>query len=277
MPLSEPEAPPCVRQKKRIALKDESGADFMMNQTVPYCGPAPLPAELWGAWNFDPFAILLVAFLTAFTAMHGAGDRLSWKVPAVFLISSLIFISPLCALTTALFSARVTHHFILVTALAPLLASVLRLENSVLNHLPPELIFLIHTLIFWLWHIPPGYAFALSGDLPYWIMQGALLLSAVWLWAIILSRRTTLISAITLTLGTVAQMGMLAAILTLSRAPLFAAHLDTTLAFGLEPLQDQQMAGMVMWTVGLLPYLAVAIARLYQTVAMAKGDGEPRW
>ncbi|QCJ00495.1 cytochrome c oxidase assembly protein [Agrobacterium larrymoorei] len=248
-----------------------------MNQTVPYCGPAPLPADLWSAWNFDPFAILLVAFLTAFTAMRGADGWLSWKVPAVFLISTLIFISPLCALTTALFSARVTHHFILMTALAPLLASSLRLEHSVLNRLPPELAFIIHTLIFWLWHVPPGYAFALSGDLAYWSMQGTLLLSAVWLWAIILSRRTTLMSAVTLTLGTVAQMGMVAAILTLSRAPLFAAHLDTTLAFGLEPLQDQQLAGVLMWTVGLLPYLAVAIARLYQTVAIAQGDGEQRW
>lgn len=209
--------------------------------------------------------------------MRAADGRFSWNVPAVFLISSLIFISPLCALTTALFSARVTHHFILMTALAPLLASSLRLENYLLNRMPPEPAFILHTLIFWLWHVPPGYAFALSGDLAYWIMQGTLLLSAVWLWAIILSRRTTLISAITLTLGTVAQMGMLAAILTLSRAPLFAAHFDTTQAFGLEPLQDQQLAGVLMWTVGLLPYLIVAITRLFQTVAIAKGDGEPRW
>lgn len=209
--------------------------------------------------------------------MRGGKGWHCWKVPAVFLISSLIFISPLCALTTALFSARVTHHFILMTALAPLMASSLRLETSLLNRMPLELAFILHTLIFWLWHVPPGYAFALSGDFPYWIMQGTLLMSAVWLWAIILSRRTTLMSAITLTLGTVAQMGMLAAILTLSRTPLFAAHLDTTQAFGLEPLQDQQLAGVLMWTVGLLPYLTVAIARLFQTVAITKGDGEPRW
>jgi putative membrane protein len=254
----------------------EGGRIFGVNQPVPYCGPAPLPSQVWGAWNLDPFALAVVVALTMLSALSLHRHRI-WIATAVFAVSTLLLISPLCALTTALFSVRVTHHFILMTVLAPLLTTVFRTRSAVSSRLPPEMAFIFHTLIFWFWHIPPGYAFALNGMIPYWIMQAGLLASAIWLWAILLSPRTSVFTAVALALATVAQMGMLAAILTLSRAPLFAAHLDTTQAFGLEPLQDQQIAGVIMWTVGLLPYLIVALMRLYRGVASRDGKGSWQW
>lgn len=247
-----------------------------MNQSVPYCGPAPLPSEVWAAWNFDPFAVAVVVALTMLSALSLHRHR-AWIATAVFLVSTLLLISPLCALTTALFSVRVIHHFILMTVLAPLLITVFKTRGPVSSRLPPEMAFIIHTLIFWFWHVPPGYAFALNGMIPYWIMQAGLLASTIWLWAILLSSRTGVFTAVTLALATAGQMGMLAAILTLSREPLFAAHLDTTQAFGLEPLQDQQLAGVIMWTVGLLPYLIVALMRLYRSVASRDNNGSWQW
>ena len=254
----------------------EGGRIFGVNEPVPYCGPAPLPSQVWDAWNFEPFALAVVVALTMLSALSLRRDRI-WIATAVFAVSTLLLISPLCALTTALLSVRVTHHFILMTVLAPLLTTVFRTRSAVSSRLPPEMAFIFHTLIFWFWHIPPGYAFALNGMIPYWIMQAGLLASAIWLWAILLSPRTSVFSAVTLALATVAQMGMLAAILTLARAPLFAAHLDTTQAFGLEPLQDQQLAGVIMWTVGLLPYLILALMRLYRGFAARDGKGSWQW
>jgi putative membrane protein len=53
-------------------------------------------------------------------------------------------------------------------------------------------------------------------------------------------------------------MGMLGALLTFARRPLYAPHADTTLAYGLTPLADQQLAGLVMWVPAALPYLLAA-------------------
>ena len=46
------------------------------------------------------------------------------------------------------------------------------------------------------------------------------------------------------------------------RLPLYAPHLATTAPYGLSPLEDQQLAGLIMWVPASLPYLAVALLRL---------------
>jgi putative membrane protein len=43
------------------------------------------------------------------------------------------------------------------------------------------------------------------------------------------------------------QMGLLGAILTFADRPLYTPHLLTTQAWGLTPLADQQLAGVIMW------------------------------
>jgi putative membrane protein len=61
----------------------------------------------------------------------------------------------------------------------------------------------------------------------------------------------------------VLQMGMLGALLTFASVPLYVPHLTTTFAFGLDPLGDQQLAGILMWVPASLPYLAVAAAQCF--------------
>ena len=39
--------------------------------SLSYCGPPPLPEELWGRWNFDP--VLLAAMVLAPDAFWAAG------------------------------------------------------------------------------------------------------------------------------------------------------------------------------------------------------------
>lgn len=55
------------------------------------------------------------------------------------------------------------------------------------------------------------------------------------------------------------QMGLLGALLTFTPQPLYAWHLVTTEAWGLTPLEDQQLAGLVMWIAGGGFYLAAAL------------------
>jgi len=55
------------------------------------------------------------------------------------------------------------------------------------------------------------------------------------------------------------QMGLLGALITFAGAPIYAPHLLTTLAWGMSPLEDQQLAGLVMWVPSAALYLAAAI------------------
>lgn len=224
----------------------------------PYCGPAPDPSTLLGRWNFDPplmAGLALLAFFLVAARRGGARDLAAFAGWSLLVVA---FVSPLCALASALFSARVLHHVLLVAGAAPLLAAALpvRLGSA------PQLAFAVHTLLFWLWHSPAAYAFALTSDAPYWLMQATLLGSAVWLWRALIAQRCPAGTALALLLGTVLQMGMLAALLTFSRAPLYEAHFTTTAAFGLTPLEDQQLAGALMWVPAALPYLLAALLRV---------------
>jgi putative membrane protein len=41
--------------------------------------------------------------------------------------------------------------------------------------------------------------------------------------------------------------------------PLYPAHLAGTAAWGLAPLTDQQLAGLLMWVPAMLPYLGAGL------------------
>jgi cytochrome c oxidase assembly factor CtaG len=51
------------------------------------------------------------------------------------------------------------------------------------------------------------------------------------------------------------QTGLLGALLIFAGRPLYAAHLSTTAAWGLTPLEDQQLAGLIMWIPASLIHL----------------------
>lgn len=223
-----------------------------------YCGPPPLPDDLWGRWNLDPWLIgvLLVATAYYFVRTSTPADRLRFACGMGVLC--VIFVSPLCALTVALFSARVVHHVLLVAVAAPLLATALLAQKELASLLMP--LVLLHTVIFWIWHAPDAYALALTSTPIYWLMQVTLLGSAVVLWAAILAASPG--KAIGALLFLTIQMGLLGALLVFSNRPLYLPHLTTTIAFGFEPLSDQQLAGLIMWVPASLPYVTVGLWRL---------------
>ncbi|THV20212.1 cytochrome c oxidase assembly protein [Peteryoungia ipomoeae] len=239
-----------------------------------YCGPAPTPDAVWSAWNFDPPLLLMIAAAFAILITLASGSRQRLAAIAALIIMLIAFVSPLCALASALFSARIFHHILIVSVLGPLIVMAIPLRLRPGRRLPPQLSFLVHTLSMWFWHAPEPYLLALSSPVIYWLMELSLIGSAIWLWADIVSPRRAAGSAIALLLGTTLQMGMLGALLTFSRQPLFAAHMDTTLAFGLSPLADQQLAGLLMWVPAALPYLFAALLILRRVFAGRGLDGE---
>ncbi|NML08005.1 cytochrome c oxidase assembly protein [Sphingomonas sp. G-3-2-10] len=220
--------------------------------TIPYCGAAPVPAELWARWNLDP--VLMAAMVAGFAiCWHYRRDGGSAPLIAAGAILFFLWISPFCALSSALFSARSFHHLAMSALAAPLIAWAL--PPSIGRGLAAWTIG--HAAIFWIWHLPAAYALALSHDAIFWLMQAMLLGSAVGLWRAAIA--SPLHAAVTALLVTMVQMGLLGGLLTFTTAPLYAPHWLTTSAWGLGPIEDQQLAGLIMWVPGAGLYLGAAL------------------
>jgi putative membrane protein len=223
--------------------------------TIAYCGPAAVPGDLLTRWNFDP---LLVAALAALAIVIASGrvanSRAGW---AALLLMATIFISPLCSLSSALFSARVLHHVLLIAAVAPLLALAVPLRR--MPSPPLAALVGLHTIILWIWHMPAPYAWGLASVPAYWLMQASLLVSAWFLWRAIFVSTAQPGAALFALVATIGQMGLLAALIVFAPRPLYAVHFASTAAWGMNPLADQQLAGLLMWVPASLPYLGVGL------------------
>src|SRR3546814_11484875 len=90
-------------------------------------------------------------------------------------------------------------------------------------------------------------------------MQLSLLASAAAFWGAL--RRVSSPTAILLLLAMMVQMGLLGALITFAGAPLYAPHYATTMVWGLTPLEDQQLAGLIMWAPAAAFYLGAALWR----------------
>ncbi len=225
---------------------------------IPYCGAAPTPTEWLARWNADPWLLAaLAALAVAAWRLRGVDGARPRAAAAALALAAVLFISPLCALSSALFSVRVGHHVLLTAAVAPLF--VLALPRGSDRRIGASLFgwTAAHAAVFWVWHAPALYAAALSSDAVFWSMQASLFVTAAGFWHAV--RRALPPAAAAALLATMLQMGLLGALLTLAASPLYAPHVATTLAWGYSPLEDQQLAGLIMWAPASALYLAAAL------------------
>ena len=222
---------------------------------IAYCGPAAVPADFWLRWNGDPLLLAALAALAfAVGRGHAANARAGWGAIALMFV---VFVSPLCALASALFSARVLHHVVLVAAVAPLLAVAFPFRRF--GSPPLAMLVATNAIILWLWHAPVPYDWGLASVPAYWLMQGSLLASAWLMWRAILAPTTQTGPALVALAVTIGQMGLLGALIVFAPRPLYLVHLASTEPWGLSPLADQQLAGLLMWVPAMLPYLGVGL------------------
>lgn len=227
---------------------------------VPYCGEAPGP-EIWlSRWNLDPVlgAVLLLFALALWRVSVGQDvtPKSLMSLRCAWALTVVLYVSPLCALSSAFFTVRVIHHIALVLVMAPLLVSGL---EPWLRQLPTSLwsATAIGAVTFWTWHAPAPYAAALSSDLIYALMQVTLLASAMAFWIAVWGAGAT--AAMGAILATTVSMGLLGALITFAGRPLYAPHFASTLSWGVSPLEDQQLAGITMWAPGSIAYLGAAM------------------
>jgi cytochrome c oxidase assembly factor CtaG len=130
----------------------------------------------------------------------------------------------------------------------------------------PSVACAFHALALWSWHLPRLYSLALEHEAMHFLEHASFLGTAALLWWSIVHPRRSRRAAYGIGIGTLfvtmLQSGVLGALITLSHRVLYPLQTATAAAHGLTPLEDQQLAGLIMWVPGGLLYL-VAMAVLF--------------
>jgi putative membrane protein len=230
---------------------------------IPFCGAPPLPGGT--SWNLDPLLLTVLLLGTAATLVLGRRERGGAMLPfGGWVVLAVALVSPLCSLSVALFSVRVSQHMLVLLGAAPLLAiGVARLRGLAgAGTVLPGAIFAV---LLWFWHLPMPYEASFAQDgIAWWMMHLSLTAGAVWLWAAVFAQFGARPHAAALTgIATAIQMGLLGAVLTFVPRPLYAPHTaGVTAPWGLTPLEDQQLGGLVMWVPGGLLFAVVMVVAL---------------
>jgi putative membrane protein len=223
-----------------------------------YCGAPAIPGALAGRFNLDPTLIAALAAIATvhFVANHRAGRSAAGAI-AGWTIAVAALISPLCALSVSLFAARVAQHMILLLAAAPLIAASFPRWRLIKRPVFLWSATIAFFALLWFWHMPTPYEATFRSHVTYWLMHASLAGSGVALWAALLRQHSA--QALAAGVVTSIQMGLLGAIICLASWPMYRPHYATTESWGLTPLADQQMGGVIMWVPGCLIFLWIAV------------------
>jgi putative membrane protein len=251
------------------------------------------------SWNLAPWLLALLALsafaygrgLRRLWHSAGRGRGVARHQAACFAAGWLTLfaalVSPLDALGGQLFSVHMVQHELLMVLAAPLLVlgrplatwawalapAQRRLAGRVFGHrawsrpwsalTEPLAAFALHAVALWAWHLPAAFDAALRHEGWHVAQHLSFLLTALFFWWSVLGhdprgRYGAGHSAASL-FATMMHTGALGALLSLAPQPWYAPYVASTLALGLDPAQDQQLGGLVMWVPAGLVYVVAAL------------------
>ncbi len=126
----------------------------------------------------------------------------------------------------------------------------------------PLTAWVVHALALWLWHVPALFNAALRDPVLHEWQHVTFLLSALLFWHAVLRRGTHGAQGMALLylFTTTIHSGVLGALLTFARQPLYASmEQGLTPWLGLTALEDQQLGGLIMWVPGALVYVGAGL------------------
>jgi putative membrane protein len=186
----------------------------------------------------------------------------------------LSLLSPLDAFSDVSFAAHMTQHQLLMLVAAPLLI-LGRPLVTLLWALPrglrvrvggllkqrywqrgwgfvshPVAALLVHALAIWVWHVPSWFEAALAHE-PIHALQhlSFFLTAALFWWALIHGRygRVGYGVSVLFVFATALHTSVLGALLSLGQTLWYSESAERSRVLGIEPIDDQQLAGLLMW------------------------------
>ncbi|MDN7125494.1 cytochrome c oxidase assembly protein [Pseudidiomarina sp. 1APP75-32.1] len=208
-----------------------------------------------------------------FWLMYVVGTRQSptrawqrWLFHGTALITLFTILGPLDEWAEVSAAAHMTQHMFMMVVIAPLFALCKPLPQlfvafgrhgrrfwglafKITRY--PMLCAYLHGFMIWFWHIPVFYMLAVEDPWIHVFEHACFLITAVWFWwAVLYASARKAPFALLALLFTLMHTGFLGALLTFAGEPLYgeARH-----------LQDQQLAGLIMWVLGGVPYIVGAL------------------
>jgi putative membrane protein len=249
-------------------------------------GSDPVPFNaFWRVWDLDPLVLgLLLAAAWGYGRgirrlweragrWRGIGRRHVAAFVLGLAVVVIALVSPLDRLGGTLLSAHMAQHGLLVTA-APLLllmgkpgvafawalpagwsrrklAAVawrpLARAGLWLSHPFPAAT--LHGLALWVWHAPALFDAAVEREWLHTLEHASFFGTALLFWRAILDARSggRIGLALAAAFATLMHGGLLGGLITMAPRPLYGWYGGRTQAWGLTALEDQQLAGLLMW------------------------------
>lgn len=266
-------------------------------------------------WDVEPWVVLLLSVTIALYGVGfarldrrgRAGRRARRGHAAAFVAGwtalALVLVSPLATLSDALFSAHMVEHEAMMLICAPLMvlgrplgvmlwalpAAMRRSIGCAVRSrawtacwrrlVSPLWAWVLHAIALWAWHVPALFEAAVAHPAVHALQHTSFLVTALLLWRGIVgegaTRRGTGHAMFSL-FTTMVHTGALGALITLAPGIWYPSYIEPTSALGLDPLQDQQLGGLIMWIPGALAYLIGALAVAARWLGTTRGGPRPR-
>jgi cytochrome c oxidase assembly factor CtaG len=270
---------------------------FVSNSlAVAAAGITPSSAQsLWSEpWSFEPtivfpLVLLLLVYLIG-AYRRGPGRMLRWRHLSFlsgWLTLTFALVSPIHELGEQLFSAHMLQHEIMILVSAPLISASHPAATCLWAFSPrhrsnmggwvhsvegmqwirfltrPLVAWSLEAVVLWAWHIPALYQATLSSDWIHAAQHLSFFLTAVLYWSALygVGRSVLGYGAATLyTFGTAVHCSALGALLTFSTVLWYPVYAMTTGRWGLTPLEDQQLGGVIMWVPSGVVFIIIGLA-----------------
>jgi cytochrome c oxidase assembly factor CtaG len=248
------------------------------------------------AWAWEPSVIIgLALFAIGYIAVTGTlRRRYAWGPPvpkirmAAFYLGCLVLFLALCSPLDslgdeALFSAHMAQHMLLIFGVPPLwlmglpdwLVQGLYHKRAIRWITSPVIAGLVFALVLLVWHIPMLYDAALEDETVHILEHLMFIGAAVIGWSPALSGgRVNRVSApVRMVYLFVASLPFtaLGVFFTFANKPFYPFYSGALMPWGLNPVTDQQLGGLLMWLPGGLVFLAALLV----TLAKMLSDAEP--
>lgn len=293
-------------------MDEDGGVECALR--LPAHGPLPPPPDLSALlyWASPPVitlvaAILCVGWLAAVRRIDTAHpqNRVPPKRTAAFLGAMVLLLvalqSGLERYDTTLFSAHMVQHLLLLFPIPILLLRagpmtlLLRLaaprwrarllavlESRVIGVLGHPLVaWITFVVVLWATHLSPLFDLALEEPLVHDLEHALYLGSALLFWAPLVAtdpvrHRLSRAGALGYLITQMPQSSFLGVAIMWAPAPLYAHYATLARNWGPTPLEDQQLAGAIMWLAGDALFL-VAIFAVLAVWARAEERGGSRY
>lgn len=288
---------PCMRNAAAAVVTVAVAISVMPAAAWAHTGEPLAPHDLWTAWEWTPSILIPVLVSGALYALGlsrlwrrgiGRGIR-RWEASCFatgWLVLALALLSPLHPLGEALFSAHMVQHELLMVVAAPLLV-LGRPLVSWLHAIPVSsrramgavtrnrrfrsgwrvltyagTAWVVQAVVLWGWHLPRLYDAALGSETVHAMQHISFLGAALLFWWALLHGRKSHARGVTAVLylfTTAVHSTLLGMLLTFASSPWYAHYQTISPAWGITPLEDQQLAGLIMWIPAGISYLIAAL------------------